>query len=320
MTQKRLRYTIFLILLAALSTGLSMAQSQKKLEKLEQKGKYDKLISLTDKKIRKGKATGTILYYNILGNLMKTRASLGREQEKSYYDATRAYKRLERTDHGDSIQNLLKSEMQEWGKTVFDQLPESRKGKRKYYASFFAEYYGDTLDVYYTYFPVKTDDVAAEIPEAADTVSIAKVEKLKAEIRYKIPAIIPGRESIIKKSEEAMGTPWKWAGMTPGVGFDCSGFIIWTYGQFGYEFPHRTKMLAQIGTPVTLEKAKAGDLVCFGSSEYKPDRVYHVGLIHSREEGEVNMIHCGTTLGVSISPLTSGYWSEKDYFIVRIAE
>lgn len=33
------------------------------------------------------------------------------------------------------------------------------------------------------------------------------------------------------------GTPYSWGGTTPGVGFDCSGFTQWAYGESGIEIP-----------------------------------------------------------------------------------
>lgn len=313
------RYTFILILLLIPSVA-TLAQNPKKLEKLKQKDKYEKIISLTEKQIRKGKATSETWYFHIGGLLMKARNTEGRTREKSYNEATRAFKRLNRVENGDSLKAHYRAEMIEVGMLVFNQIPESGKSKRKYYAGFFADYCGDTLEVYYTYFAGGTENGVAEAEEEANKVPIETLDKHKSDISYSVPTVVPKRETIIHKAEEVIGTPWVYAGLTPGKGFDCSGFVIWTYGELGYEFPHSTKMLAQIGTPVSLKEAKPGDLVCFGSKAWQPNSVYHVALVHSREGEKVYMIHCGTSNGVCIVPLTSGYWSEVGYFIVRIME
>ncbi|MBN1119356.1 MAG: C40 family peptidase [Bacteroidales bacterium] len=128
----------------------------------------------------------------------------------------------------------------------------------------------------------------------------------------------PPEEQLIKKSEEVLGTPWVYTGITPEKGFDCSGFVLWTFGQFGYEFPYKTKLLAKSGKPVKPAKIKPADLVCFGSSEYNPSSLIHVGLVYSVTPDSVMMIHCGTSNGVSIVPLNSGYWSERVFFILEV--
>ncbi|MGW4529337.1 NlpC/P60 family protein [Nocardia sp. NPDC004340] len=41
----------------------------------------------------------------------------------------------------------------------------------------------------------------------------------------------------VRKALSAVGTPYEWGGVTPGVGVDCSGLTQWAYGQAGVSLP-----------------------------------------------------------------------------------
>ncbi|MEU1210664.1 NlpC/P60 family protein [Nocardia sp. NPDC005825] len=41
----------------------------------------------------------------------------------------------------------------------------------------------------------------------------------------------------VRKALSAVGTPYVWGGVTPGVGVDCSGLTQWAYGQAGVSLP-----------------------------------------------------------------------------------
>jgi len=83
-----------------------------------------------------------------------------------------------------------------------------------------------------------------------------------------------------------LGTPYVWGGASPG-GFDCSGFVMYVYGQVGVSLPHNAAMQYGYGTPISRSDLQAGDLVFF-------DGLGHVGIyigggsfIHSPHTGDV---------------------------------
>ena len=95
-----------------------------------------------------------------------------------------------------------------------------------------------------------------------------------------------------------LGTPYVWAGSAPG-GFDCSGFVMYVYGQVGVSLPHNAAMQYNYGTPVSMGDLQPGDLVFF-------DGLGHVGIyigggqfIHAPHTGDV----------VKISSLSGWYSS-----------
>jgi cell wall-associated NlpC family hydrolase len=93
-----------------------------------------------------------------------------------------------------------------------------------------------------------------------------------------------------------LGIPYVYGGSTPS-GFDCSGFVMYVYGQMGVSLPHYTVAQYSMGVPVSRDELQPGDLVFF-------DGLGHVGIyigggqfIHSPHTGDV----------VKISSMTGWY-------------
>lgn len=60
-----------------------------------------------------------------------------------------------------------------------------------------------------------------------------------------------------------VGNPYVWGGTSLTNGADCSGFIMSVYAQFGYALPHSSLSMRKSGVGVSLEDAKAGDIICY---------------------------------------------------------
>ncbi|MFI6155692.1 NlpC/P60 family protein [Kitasatospora sp. NPDC051170] len=84
------------------------------------------------------------------------------------------------------------------------------------------------------------------------------------------------------------GSPYVW-GATGPKNFDCSGLMVWAYGQAGISLPRTSQEQGNVGTRVpSLDQAQPGDLVIYG-----PDR-HHVGMyigngmvVHAPHTGDV---------------------------------
>jgi len=106
--------------------------------------------------------------------------------------------------------------------------------------------------------------------------------------------------SVFSVASQYQGTPYVYGGATP-AGFDCSGFIMYVYAQFGISLPHSSVGQGAAGTRIAIEDAVPGDLVIMDG---------HDGFY----AGNGNILHAPYTgQSVRIQPI----WT-SDYYIVRI--
>ncbi|HVT78731.1 MAG TPA: C40 family peptidase [Acidimicrobiales bacterium] len=63
-------------------------------------------------------------------------------------------------------------------------------------------------------------------------------------------------DAVVRAAMTQLGVPYQWGGETPGVGFDCSGLVQWSYAQIGVGLPRTTSQQVLVGVAV----ADAADL------------------------------------------------------------
>ncbi len=101
---------------------------------------------------------------------------------------------------------------------------------------------------------------------------------------------------LAKTAMRYLGVVYHWAGEGPGkcptgqhrICFDCSGLTMYVYKLFGINLPHNAAMQFNKGIKITLQQARPGDLVYFGTPPH------HVGMylgndmfIHAPQTGDV---------------------------------
>ena len=127
-------------------------------------------------------------------------------------------------------------------------------------------------------------------------------------------SISSSNSSIISFAKQYLGTRYSYGGASPS-GFDCSGFTIYVYKQFGYSLPHTAtgQWQSGIGTKVySIGALQAGDLVFFNDPSRNAGKACsHAGIYI----GGGQFIHSSSSKsnGVIISDLTSGYYNT--YFV-----
>lgn len=106
--------------------------------------------------------------------------------------------------------------------------------------------------------------------------------------------------SVYSVAASYQGVPYVYGGATP-AGFDCSGFVMYVYAQFGISLPHSSSGQGSAGTVISEADAQPGDLVIMDGH----DGFYAGGgmILHAPYEGA----------SVRVQPI----WT-SDYYIVRI--
>lgn len=103
-------------------------------------------------------------------------------------------------------------------------------------------------------------------------------------------------------AQRYMGTPYVFGGTTPS-GFDCSGFTRYVFSEVGVSLPRMADAQYSMGTSVSQEKLRPGDLVFF--TTYTPG-VSHVGIYLGKRQ----FINASND-GVSVADLNSTYWAQR---------
>lgn len=124
--------------------------------------------------------------------------------------------------------------------------------------------------------------------------------------RHQSPEIT--KHSLIKIAHTLLGTPYHYGGDSPESGFDCSGFIQYTFEQEGINLPRTSREQYKSAFPISRRELKPGDLVFFRARH--EHYVSHVGLYI----GKGKFIHAPSrSKQVSINSLDQKYW-RKYYF------
>ncbi len=119
-----------------------------------------------------------------------------------------------------------------------------------------------------------------------------------------------GRE-IADYALQYVGTPYRWGGVDPSTGFDCSGFAYYVYKHFGYTLNRVASEQALNGRHVDAADMQPGDLICFYSGG---SYIGHVGIYI----GSNLFVHSATSsTGVITSELT-GYYAQRGFEVRRI--
>ena len=122
---------------------------------------------------------------------------------------------------------------------------------------------------------------------------------------------LSARNGIANYANNFKGTPYLYGGKSPN-GFDCSGLITHVYNKKGIALHGNSNSLSKMGKQVSLNRAKAGDLIFFGSKS----RVSHVAIISQNKNGILEVIHATSSRGVVRENIAgSSYWTPKILFV-----
>ncbi len=111
-------------------------------------------------------------------------------------------------------------------------------------------------------------------------------------------------EQIVETAMKYIGARYRYGGTGSG-GFDCSGFVMTVYGQYGIRLRHAADWQYDDGVKIQPQDLRPGDLVFY---RIYRNRISHVGIytgngkfIHSPRWGHV----------VSITDMNLPYWKSR---------
>ena len=114
----------------------------------------------------------------------------------------------------------------------------------------------------------------------------------------------PGLQ-VAELAQEYVGSRYVWGGTGP-YGFDCTGFVMFVYGQVGISLPRSEAGQLASGDQVGADELQPGDILVFANT-------YRRGLSHAGIYlGEGRFVHAvDEAHGVTVSNLWDGYWSSR---------
>jgi len=116
--------------------------------------------------------------------------------------------------------------------------------------------------------------------------------------------------NLISVAYEYLGVPYVFGGTSP-WGFDCSGFTQYVFRQIGINIPRTADVQYYNYPKVSTGNLQPGDLVFFETYEYGPS---HCGIYI----GGGQMIQAGSSTGVTVSPVFSGYFGDRYIGAARV--
>jgi len=106
-------------------------------------------------------------------------------------------------------------------------------------------------------------------------------------------------------ARQYVGSRYVWGGSSP-AGFDCTGFVMWVFGQFGVTLPHNEAGQLASGASIDADDLQPGDVLVFANTYRRG--LSHVGIylgggqfVHAADEAH----------GVQINTLWDGYWGPR---------
>ncbi|MGN6204352.1 C40 family peptidase [Humibacter sp.] len=106
---------------------------------------------------------------------------------------------------------------------------------------------------------------------------------------------------VFNVAKQYIGTPYVYGGDTP-AGFDCSGYVMFVYAQFGISLPHSAAAQGAMGTRISIQDAQPGDVVIMLGGAHDGFYAGNGNIMDAPDVGR----------SISIRPI----WTD-DYYIVR---
>lgn len=130
-------------------------------------------------------------------------------------------------------------------------------------------------------------------------------------------------DSLVNFCKKHLGIKYNYANCNPKTGFDCSGFVFYTFDHFKVKVPRSSIDFENFGIKIPMDSCKIGDIIVFTGTDAKRRKPGHVGIIISKPGEDLQFIHSSSDKknpGIKISNYNGSENYKKRYLkIVRVA-
>mgnify|MGYP001806374338 CR=1 FL=1 len=109
-------------------------------------------------------------------------------------------------------------------------------------------------------------------------------------------------EELLDIAFSLRGVRYVYGGMST-KGFDCSGFVGYCYNRIGIDTPRSSYEFAGVGTKVSRDALRPGDVLLWDTDGGRRTNISHVGIYLGNDK----FIHASTSLGKVVVASVSGY-------------
>lgn len=118
-------------------------------------------------------------------------------------------------------------------------------------------------------------------------------------------------DSVLSYAEKFLGVKYGF-GSTGTNSFDCSGFVLHVYKQYGVALPHGSGSQVTYCQETKLKNVRPGDLLFFSGRKISKHHVGHVAIVKAVNGNTITMIHATVQAGVIVEDLDkSEYFSKR---------
>lgn len=101
------------------------------------------------------------------------------------------------------------------------------------------------------------------------------------------PADASRGAQVVAIAMQYLGIPYRWGAASPSDGFDCSGLTMYVFAKVGVSLPHYAAAQYQLGSPVSKDQLRPGDLVFFRGLGHMGMYIGGGNMIHAPRTGDV---------------------------------
>lgn len=119
---------------------------------------------------------------------------------------------------------------------------------------------------------------------------------------------MPLRKGIVDDALNLSGVRYKYGGVDPKNGMDCSGLLNYVFQNAGITLRRSSREQVKDGFQIKKKDVKPGDLIFFARS----GKVFHVALITDYDGDKMYVVHSTSSKGVIRQEiLNNSYWTPK---------